>query len=81
VDPAAVMALTEGSGAEESEMWHHDPLNSTDVGGAAVGTLVSLMIADRGYFDALLSELDDEERTYLQNSFQSHGAGERTQHA
>jgi hypothetical protein len=81
VDPAAVMELAEGRGGDTSEMWHRDPLHSVDVGGAAVETLVSLMHADRSYFDASLSELNEEERTYLQNLFQSHRVGDRAQHA
>lgn len=79
MDPAAVMALTEGGGDDESALWQRDPLHSADVGGAAVGTLISLMHADRGYFDASLSELNEEEKTYLQAAFQSHGAAEHAQ--
>lgn len=75
VDPAAVMALTEGGAEEESAGWLRDPLHAADVGGAAVGTLVSLMHADRGYFDASLSELNETERTYLQSAFQNHSQG------
>ena len=76
VDPAAVMALTEGGGDDESAHWQRDPLYSADLGGSAMGTLVSLMHVDRGYFDASLSELNKDERSYLQSAFQSHGAVE-----
>lgn len=81
MDPAAVIALTEGGGDQESAHWQRDPLYSADLGGTAMGTLISLMHADRGYFDASLSELDDAERAYLQSAFQAHGAAEHAQHA
>ena len=79
VDPAAVMALNEGGGDDESAHWQRDPLYSADLGGSAMGTLVSLMHVDRGYFDASLSELNEDERSYLQSAFQSHGAAENAQ--
>lgn len=81
MDPAAVMALAEGGGDDENALWRCDPLYAADIAGAALGTLVSLMNSDRGYFDALLTELNEDERMYLQTAFQSHGAATQAQQA
>lgn len=77
VDPAAVLALADAGGEDESaEQWKGDPLLSADVGGAAVRTLIGIMHADRAFFDAALRELNKEEAEYLHGAFAAHAQGQ-----
>ena len=69
----ALMSMAMDAGDDDDDAggyWRSDPLYSADLSGAAIAALRDLAHADRAYFEAAMSELNDTERTFLQNLFE-----------
>lgn len=55
--------------------WRSDPLYTADLAAAAIAALRDLAHADRPYFEAVMSELNDAEREFLKAQFEAPAAG------
>lgn len=55
--------------------WRSDPLYTADLAAAAIAALRELAEADRAYFEAVMSELDEGERDFLKAQFEAAEGG------
>lgn len=69
----AILSMAMDAAEEDDEAggyWRADPLFNADLASAAIAALRDLAHADRAYFEAAMSELNEEERSFLQEQFE-----------